>query len=125
MKTTVLSLALSSLLFAVGCGGPEAGAFEPGAFETEVPEYEQEESALINPNLTPLCQDREIEMIRIEFCGPLSGPDDFSAPYVECSRTCTTDRYWAFSGNPGGPFPVLECVNGETECTAWDCPSCD
>jgi hypothetical protein len=69
----------------------------------------------------PFCQDLVLQQVQPKFCGFQDGPLDDSPVFVQCARTCVTDRYVTFSPGSGG----ATCNTGETDCSAWVCPSCD
>jgi hypothetical protein len=68
------------------------------------------------------CPDLVVHLSKPKLCGPQVGPFDISPVVVQCTRTCVTDRFMQFTPTwPGG----IECGTGETECTPWECESCD
>ncbi|MCA9617757.1 MAG: hypothetical protein KC731_01975 [Myxococcales bacterium] len=71
---------------------------------------------------TPICGDLVVEEHMPKFCGFQDGPYDQSPIVVHCSRTCVTERHISFDVPVGGD---IECVVDGTECTGWECPSCD
>lgn len=103
----------------LACGGadfddPEATSFDEAG--ESVASAEQELTALER------CPDLVAHLSMPKFCGPLDGPFDRSPVIVQCTSTCVTDRFLRLTSTGPG---AAECGTGETECTPWECPSCD
>lgn len=70
-----------------------------------------------------ICQDLVVHLLQKKFCGFQEGPFDVSPVFVNCTRTCVTDRYIVLQ--PSYPGAGWTCETGETTCTPWVCPPCD
>ncbi|MBL9022002.1 MAG: hypothetical protein JNL21_07360 [Myxococcales bacterium] len=103
---------------AVGCAVDDEGDGDEEEVDVVDEEVGTDAEAL---TATPMCADLVVHQKQQKFCGPQDGPFDLSPVVVQCSRTCVTERHISFNGPSGD----IECVVDGTDCTAWDCPSCD
>ena len=97
------------------CGGSDIDASEA----TESAASTEQELTL---TAQERCPDLVVYQSKPKFCDAQNGPFDISPVKVECTRTCVTDRFMQFTSTlPGG----VECGTGETECSPWECESCE